>query len=126
MLTLSFFLGYAFVNKNNKKGFDVIAVFFLLLPLLAIATAKIAEWEILFVNEAFTDIPMQYSNSRPVYHWALAVIALVSLVTSFSNNFGFLIFLIVFLVSGATGARTARNNMREQGHPIRHFGGPFD
>ena len=104
----------------------MIAVFFLILPVLAIVTAKIAEWEILFVNEAFADIPLQYSNSRSVYHWVYAVVTFVCLISSFSNNFGFLLFLVVFLVSGAAGIRSARNSMREQGHPIRHFGGPFD
>lgn len=104
----------------------MLTVFFLLLPVLAIVTAKTAEWEVMWANGAFADVPLYYASSRPVYHWVYVVISVVCLIASFSNNFGFLIFLIVFLVSGATGVRSAWRNLKEQGFPVRHFGGPFD
>lgn len=72
------------------------AVFLLFLPLLAIVTAKVAEWEVCWVNGALTEVPAAYFTSRSVYHWVYLIFCLVSLVTSFSSNLGFLIFLIVF------------------------------
>lgn len=100
--------------------------FLMFLPILAIVTAKIVEWEVCWANGAFADVPQYYSQARAVYHWVYILVGVVCLVTSFSSNFGFLVFLIVFIVSGASGVRSARRNLREQGHPIRYFGGPFD